>query len=237
MNKKIILSLFLLVAHLHSQEEKFTKEYIEENAVIHIGSVSQQAVAIKHFIVLFAVHEKQNNGASADSWIDFENLGFDLASFEKDMRVDFSEIYAFVSSESVDGKAPVMVNRAPVDYRSNGSLGRYVIWFEEDGSYYFSKVPEEEIESLFSKYKVELLVSEKPPATATGTPTAPPVVNIAEAIEKVTAPEPAIEEEHAEVVVTEPIEEDVEQSSNWWLWLISAVVVLGGVGLVLRRKS
>ena len=48
--------------------------------------------------------------------------------------------------------------------------------------------------------------------------------------------EPTIEVP-AEVVVTEPIEEDVEPSPNWWLWLVGAVVVIGGVGLIVRRKK
>ena len=56
-----------------------------------------------------------------------------------------------------------------------------------------------------------------------------------EVIEDVIEPEPALKEP-AEVVVTEPIEEDVEQSSNWWLWLISAVVVVGGFFLLRPRK-
>lgn len=58
----------------------------------------------------------------------------------------------------------------------------------------------------------------------------------AEVIEQVTEPEQATEG-FAEVVVAEPIEEDVEQSSNWWLWLVGALVVVGGLGLVLRRKN
>jgi len=53
----------------------------------------------------------------------------------------------------------------------------------------------------------------------------------------VTAPEPAIEKEPAEVDVAEPTEEAVEQSSQWWLWLIGAVVVVGGIGLIACRKS
>lgn len=35
----------------------------------------------------------------------------------------------------------------------------------------------------------------------------------------------------------ESTEEAIEQSSNWWLWIIGALVVIGGLGLVLRRKS
>ena len=62
------------------------------------------------------------------------------------------------------------------------------------------------------------------------------VEEVVESIEKVTAPEPALKEP-AEVVVTEPIEEDVEQSSNWWLWLISAVVVVGGILMLCHRRG
>ena len=57
-----------------------------------------------------------------------------------------------------------------------------------------------------------------------------------ESIEEITTPEPAIEEEPAEVVVAEAIEEDVEQSSNWLLWLIGAVVVVGGIFVLRSRK-
>ncbi len=53
-----------------------------------------------------------------------------------------------------------------------------------------------------------------------------------EEIEEVASPE-----EPVEVVVAEPIEEDVEQSSNWWLWLIGALVVVGGLGLAIGRKN
>lgn len=68
------------------------------------------------------------------------------------------------------------------------------------------------------------------------------VEEVAEVIEEVTAPEPATKE-LAELVVTEPIQEDVEQSPNWpawladrWLWLIGAVVFVGGI-LILRPRK
>ena len=43
--------------------------------------------------------------------------------------------------------------------------------------------------------------------------------------------------EAIEEPVEEPVEKPAEQSSNWWLWLIGAVVVIGGLGWVLRRKN
>lgn len=65
----------------------------------------------------------------------------------------------------------------------------------------------------------------------------PPVVEeVAEVIEKVDAPESAIEAP-AEVVSNEVVGETAKQSSQWWLWLIGVVVVVGGLVLMLRRKS
>ena len=63
-----------------------------------------------------------------------------------------------------------------------------------------------------------------------------------ETVEEITSPEPVIEET-VEVTVAEPVEEGVEQSSNWptwlenwWLWLVGAVVVIGGILKVRHKK-
>lgn len=76
-------------------------------------------------------------------------------------------------------------------------------------------------------------VAEEPTVEIPATPPAPEVEEVAQ---EFTAPEPAIEKP-AEVVTSEPSEEPVEQSSQWWLWLIGLLVALGGLGLVLRRKN
>ena len=60
--------------------------------------------------------------------------------------------------------------------------------------------------------------------------------NIDSTIKESASPELTIEEP-AEVATSDPSEESTEQSSNWWLWLIGAIVIVGGLGLVLRRKS
>lgn len=62
------------------------------------------------------------------------------------------------------------------------------------------------------------------------------VEEVAEVVEEIAAaPEPTIEKP-VKVVVSEPTEKDIEQSSNWWLWLIGLVVIVGGV-FVLRSKK
>ena len=55
-------------------------------------------------------------------------------------------------------------------------------------------------------------------------------------IDSESEPEPAIEEPSEVAPVAEPSGEPAEQSSQWWLWLIGAVVVAGGLAVVVRRK-
>lgn len=64
-------------------------------------------------------------------------------------------------------------------------------------------------------------------------PTSPAVVEPTEelATENLEVKEPV------KVTPIEITEEPVEQSSQWWLWLVGALVVLGGLVVVVRRKS
>lgn len=68
------------------------------------------------------------------------------------------------------------------------------------------------------------------------TPATPPASEVEEEAQESTASEPAAEES-AEVTTDEPSEEPTDQSPQWWLWLIGVLVIVGGLGLVLRRKS
>lgn len=64
----------------------------------------------------------------------------------------------------------------------------------------------------------------------------PPTPEVETVAQESTAPEPAIEE-IPKVVIVETSEDPAEQPSQWWLWLIGALVVLGGLVIVARRKS
>lgn len=57
-----------------------------------------------------------------------------------------------------------------------------------------------------------------------------------EVIEESMPPEKATIES-SEVVTPEPAEEPVDEPSQWWPWLIGALVVVGGITLAFRRKS
>jgi hypothetical protein len=92
------------------------------------------------------------------------------------------------------------------------------------------------IQNRLQKYKADLEEYHLTNESEMMEEPAPPVEEAVEVIEEVTAPESTIEEP-AEVVVTESIEEDIEQSSNRWLWLIGAVVVVAGMVFILHHKS
>lgn len=98
------------------------------------------------------------------------------------------------------------------------------------------------IQNRLRKYKADLEEYQLSNETEMIEEPAPPVEEVAEAIEEVTAPELATEEP-VEVTVAEPIEEPVDPSSNWpvwlanwWLWLVGAVVVIGGILKVRHKK-
>jgi len=63
-----------------------------------------------------------------------------------------------------------------------------------------------------------------------------PATEFEEVAQESTAPESATEK-LAEVKVPEPAEEAAEEPSQWWLWLIGLLVIVGGLGFALRRKS
>ena len=67
-------------------------------------------------------------------------------------------------------------------------------------------------------------------------PATSPAPEVEETVQEVTAPKPATEEPD-EITPVKMAEESPEQSSQWWLWLVGALVVVGGLGMLLRRKS
>lgn len=54
---------------------------------------------------------------------------------------------------------------------------------------------------------------------------------------KASAKTTSINEQAVDIGAAESREKPAEQSSNWWVWLIGAVVIAGGIGLLVRRKS
>ena len=85
--------------------------------------------------------------------------------------------------------------------------------------------------------RFELLTDEEitvQPAAAE-IPTSPPA-EVVETTEELPTVEPEVKEP-AEVKAVEVAEETPEESSQWWFWLVGTLVVLGGLAVVVRRKS
>lgn len=90
----------------------------------------------------------------------------------------------------------------------------------------------ESMSSVLDEKLKNLITLDSSPSVTTSTSS---TEETAESTEETSAPEPATEKS-AEAATPEPSEEPAEPSSNWWLWLIGAVVVVGGI-LVLRPKK
>lgn len=113
---------------------------------------------------------------------------------------------------------------------------RYLIYRDEAGDLESVWWFEEDVQKMLAETGIRVPKPEpyQAPAVAAVPPT--PAPETVQVVEEVTQPEPA-KEEPAEVVTVEVAEETAEQSSQWWLWLVGAFVVVGGLSLVLRRKS
>jgi len=114
---------------------------------------------------------------------------------------------------------------------------RYLVYRDERGNLESIWWFEEDVQKMLGETGIRIPEPEpyQLPSVAEITPT-PPAPEAAEKVEEAAQPEPATEKP-TEVVTTEPSQEPAEKSSNWWLWLIGALVVLGVVGLAFRRKS
>lgn len=188
--------------------------------------------------------ENYSNSLTRREWDQFKE-GISATGLEQTMRFLKSELPTDKRiREGYRGQAYAQVlNQKFLDVLGSTDL-KYSDWRKErfsqvqilDVNYF-------EIEQLTAWFGYDESSPEKEnfKQVAPGIPSAPPVEETVETVEEITSPEPVIEET-VEVTVAEPVEEGVEQSSNWpawlenwWLCLIGAVVV-GGI-LMIRRKK
>ena len=145
-------------------------------------------------------------------------------------------------NEHLKGWKLVMITKLSMDIgRSDNTTGRHLVYADATGELKHIT----ETESWFAKWIGDAIpgirfgddsnIGPVKKTTAEIPPT-PSVPEVAEEIEKVPQPKPATTET-SEVTTPEPSEEPDEKPSNWWLWLVGLLVVVGGVGLVVRRKS
>jgi len=111
---------------------------------------------------------------------------------------------------------------------------RYLIYRNEAGDIDSVWWFEEDVQTMLAETGIKVPAPE-PYQPAIAEPPAPPVA-VAETTEEVPTVESEVKEP-AEVKPDEVTEETPEQSSQWWLWLVGALVVLGGLAVVVRRKS
>lgn len=111
---------------------------------------------------------------------------------------------------------------------------RYLIYRNEAGDIDSVWWFEEDVQTMLAETGIKVPAPE--PYQPTLAP--PPATSSAavETMEEISMAETRVKEP-AEVKLVEVAEETPEQPSQWWLWLVGVLVVLGGLALVVRRKS
>ena len=154
---------------------------------------------------------------------------------------NYTEIAARIRARD-EGKSLDEVDYSKVD-RSEDF--RWIIYLNEDGYLHKKKYREANFQELIEKHSLKV---GKPEAYRVNMERLNEQVNeqqelVVSSVEEVVEvgketmkPEKA-PKEPAKVATAESPTEAAEKSSQLWLWLIGAVVVIGSLGLVLRRKS
>lgn len=231
------------------------------NLASYATSVSTPAGRVMfNFAIAVDSYSKAHDGRLPTSMNDLEGR-LNLRTFP------VQEIQLLDKPIAIEGGELIAITVRPVSEDRKGPVGRYLTYLREDGKIRSDWRSDEELRPQFANHGITLSEDNVwvQPSTKLMSPNevarlpqeeqdriyqsirdlknaskegAPPSSSaVLDSSKELPAPKPAIEEEPTEVVVTKPIEEDVEQSSQWWLWLVGALVVVSGIGLAVRRKS
>ena len=155
-----------------------------------------------------------------------EDLGFIRQLEAVDVLVDFLFSDVPSANEEMDGHVGVI----PLSFRAaraiSLSLADYPFDYWDD--YDYRKV--QQAREFISNYEGEWRIIGK------WKPEEETLAEVVEVTEESTTPEVATDK-LVKVAAPGSSEEPVEQPSDWWLWLVGALVVLGGLAVVVRRKS
>ena len=187
-----------------------------------------------------------NDGKYPKSFADLDNeITSQLArSLGKPVEEEFMLInkHDRLPNEHLEDWRLVMITKDSLDIgRSDSMTGRHLVYADASGELkhvtetedWFVKWIGDSIPGITFGQTPDTTIAEESIAEVPANLPAPEAVEVAQEVEQ---SEPA-KEESAEVARVEVVEETPEQSSQWWLWLVGALVVVGGLGLALRRKS
>ena len=233
--KTVIIFAYLASIFLvHGQDIDPVEGYKGKETV-----ASEHGLAVGNLKLSLSMYSLQHDGKIPQKWADITH---GLEHVNEFLGYDVSKEFVFVESHKpipdIDGPV-VLVSRKPLAKGPSGSLVRYVVWKQKDSIYAVTPVDEDDFEPLLEEYQIQLSTNTEPALKQTITSKAPvgfEVPEIIQSVEEITPPEPT-NDRPVEVSTSKPAEHPEEKSSNWWLWLIGLLVVIGGLAVVVRRKS
>lgn len=207
---------------------------------IQIERKTEEAAAARELYQMFDTY-RQINGRLPDSFVEIAEVD---PIYRNKLSPNTRDSYLIIKQHETLEQLPdwklVLINKQPTNLSSsaNGRVGRYLVYI--DGSGKLKQIAE--TEGWFAEWIGDAIPGITFDEVSAGEeavveiPTASLVEETVEAVEEVTPPEPATKKPD-EVKTPDTTKEPAEQSSNSWLWIMGALVVVGGIALAVRRKS
>lgn len=236
------LSLLLLAGVSYGSS---LNENQEDEAV---WKITRDTQSLDHSVsrnLMFAIesYRRNNDDRYPTGFVDLDNEI--ISQLERSLGKPIEEQFKFITehdalrNEYLEDWRLVMIAKYSLDIgRSDDTTGRHLVYADPSGELKHIT----ETEDWFSDYIGDAIPGiafgesssvEQPASEVPSTPASPEVVEIAS---EPLAVESAVNEP-VQVAPVEVIGETPEEATNWLLWLIGALVVLGGLAVVVRRKS
>lgn len=199
---------------------------------------TEDAALARDLYLMIGTYSSVNNGKLPTSFEDLAKLD---PIFNDRLDPSVEKQYRLIKNhDSIDGLPNwrlILINDQPIKlgYSEKSRIGRHLVYIDESGELkqiaeteeWFKKWIGDAIPGItFGEYIVEAETAKQPDEIA----------EFFEPLHESPTPESEVKEP-VKVKPTEVAEETPEQSSQWWLWLVGALVVVGGLALVLRRKN
>lgn len=200
---------------------------------------TEEAALARDLYLMISTYRSVNEGKLPVSYEELRALDpnfRDRLDSSVESRYKFIDQHVKPPHKFTEGLKLILISSSAIPLgESKERIGRYLVYVDESGELKQLGQTEDWFDEFIGNAIPGIAFGEVPEIEEPAVETSAIASEVDEVIEGVTAPEPIIEEP-AEVIVAKPIEENVKQSSQWWLWLLGLLVVFGGI-LVVRRKS
>lgn len=219
------------------------------NPLLATTAILPEKTGIDVFTKTVGLYKKYVRDEPITNWNQIHEIYPNLSGINSYFDDDISKIYAFVP---LDDRPKfqigniILVRTEPLDYpsiwkdRSENEKEndqrepiRFVVLMNDEGKAQVAQLNESEFQGIFKEAGVDIpsptpFMLKEPESPNSNAPTETDVTGIS----------PSAQSELTDIGTDEVnTEENPVQSSQWWLWLMGTIIVLGGLAWLLGRKT